>query len=532
METTRPSGHDDDRALRLSRRQLLSGGAGLAGAALLGLTTSGCARTATTTKPAGSDLGAVEHVVFLMQENRSFDHYFGTYPAVAGFDDRPAAGLGDFAQAWPGSGHASTLLPFNLASATAQLCAGNSAIPTHDWAPQHQSWAGGTNDAFVSVHSEAANDGPAQAPLVMGYYTRAQLPFYYALADAFTICDAYHCSVLGPTMPNRMYWLSATLDPAGHHGGPVLETPGLSGPGSASEVIGTCSWTTMPEVLADRGVSWKVYQPPGTATGAGRQLALAVGFNNLLYFRQYTASPSSALARQAFEPTYPDDFVADVRADRLPSVSWVLPPLAYSEHPNSSPAAGEWFVSQLLATLWAHPKVWAKTVVVLSYDENGGFFDHVVPPTPPVGTAGETLTVSPLPADAQGVGGIVGLGFRVPALVVSPWSRGGYVDSTVYDHTSQLRLLEERFDVQVPNLSAWRRRTVGDMTPALGLHHRALPTPDDGHPSLPATSLVLGSDCPTDTNAGLLKFLSAPEPITVPTVQHMPTQEPGRRRRR
>ncbi len=511
----------------MTRRQVLAGGLGAVGAALLAACSSPAAHRALATAPAGSDLGAIEHLVFLMQENRSFDHYFGAYRGVRGFDDRTGDALATFHQAWPGAGHDDVLLPFPLASATAQLCAGNADVPTHDWAPQHQSWAGGTNRAFVAVHAEERYDGPAQAPLVMGYYDRQQLPYTYALADAFTVCDQYFCSVLGPTMPNRMYWLSGTLDPDGRHGGPILETPGLAGPGSAADAVGSCSWTTMPEVLQDHGISWKVYQPPGTATGAARAIALATAFNNLLYFRQYVDRPTTELATRAFTPTYPADFAADVAAGTLPAVSWVLPPLAYSEHPNSSPAAGQWFVSQLLDTLWSNPAVWARTVVVVSYDENGGFFDHVVPPTPPPGTAGETVTVNPLPADAGGVGGVVGLGFRVPCLVISPWSRGGWVDSTVYDHTSQLRLIEERFGVPVPNLSAWRRRTTGDLTTALGMASATV-----SRPSLPATSLDLPPGCPTDTPAGLLDFLRPPEPVTVPADQHLPTQEPGVARRR
>jgi phospholipase C len=149
---------------RVSRRRFLAGGIGLAGASLIeaaGTTTAGAAKV----KGAGSDLGAVEHVVFLMQENRSFDHYFGTYRGVNGFDARSD----DFEQAWPvGRNGATTLLPFNLATTTAQLCSGNDAIPTHDWAPQHESMGDGTNANFVSVHSESANDGIVNGPIVMG----------------------------------------------------------------------------------------------------------------------------------------------------------------------------------------------------------------------------------------------------------------------------------------------------------------------------------------------------------------------------
>ncbi len=514
-----------------SRRELLVGGLGVTGAGLLAAacgSSSGsgpsAASTIASTAPAGSDLGAVEHVVFLMQENRSFDHYFGSYRGVRGFDDRSDDAMARFAQPWPdGRNGATTLLPYNLSSATAQLCSGNAAVPDHTWAPQHQSWDGGTNERFVAVHSEAANDGPTQGPLVMGYFTRQQLGYYYALADAFTICDGYHCSVIGPTMPNRLYGWSAFIDPDGTHGGPVLETPGFS---DAATAVGSVQWDTMPEVLSDHGVSWKVYQPPGTSAGPGQGSALSLGFNALLYFKQYLADPSSALYKQAFLPSWPDELTADVKAGTLPKVSWILPPIAYSEHPNSSPASGEWFTSQILGTLTSNPEVWAKTVLFVMYDENGGFFDHVVPPTPPAGTKGEEVTAAAATKEGGGVAGPIGLGFRVPMLVISPWSRGGWVDSTTFDHTSMLRFLESRFDVPVPNLTAWRRQAVGDLTTTLGFGR-----PNDRVPGLPPTSIAdLGSACPTETN--LAPFITPPEPVTVPTDQHMPAQEPGRARRR
>src|SRR5205807_1134146 len=208
----------------ISRRQLLNVGLAAGGAALLGACTGSTVRKAASVNPAGSDLGAVEHVVFLMQENRSFDHYFGTYRGVRGFNDHQGGNLGPFAQPWPANGstaHASQLLPFQVDAATVQAqCSGSSDIPNHSWAPQHQSWNGG-HPNFVAVHSQPGNDGPAQAPLVMGYFTRSDLSFYYAVADAFTICDNYYCSVIGPTSPNRLYSLSATIDPAGTQGGPV-----------------------------------------------------------------------------------------------------------------------------------------------------------------------------------------------------------------------------------------------------------------------------------------------------------------------
>jgi len=279
----------------------------------------------------------------------------------------------------------------------------------------------------------------------------------------------------------------------------------------------------MPEVLQDKGVSWKIYQPPGTSVG--NSLALALGFNVMLYFSQVVKQPNSAVFQKAFLPSWPADFVSDVKKGTLPAVSWILPPIAYSEHPNSSPIAGQWFTNQVLRTLQSNPKLWSRTVLFVNYDENGGFFDHVAPLTAPPATAGEYVTAHPLPADAGAVNGPIGLGFRVPMIVVSPFSAGGWIDSTRFDHTSTLRFLESRFGVEVPNLSAWRRKSVGDLTTTLGFS-----SPDRRRPSLPATNLALGPDCPTPQN--LLPFLTAPEPIDVPPNQRLPTQERGRRRHR
>ena len=398
-----------------------------------------------------------------------------------------------FAQPWPG-GQASTLMPYRLADAASEpQCAGNAEVPNHDWEPQHLSWNDGKMDAWVSTHVEKQYEGAAEGPIVMGYYDRQDIPFYYALADAFTICDEYYCSVIGPTMPNRLYLMSGMIDPSGTQGGPVVATPGIA---TAKAAVGSCKWKTMPEVLSDKGVSWKIYQPPGTSVGPGQDLALAVGFNVMLFFDQFVSDPSSALYKQAFLPSWPDEFGSDVKNGTLPSVSWMVPPLVDSEHPNGPPDNGEWYVSQVLSTLASNPDVWAKTVVFLVYDENGAFFDHVAPVTAPAGTEGEYLTADPLPELARGTDGPIGLGFRTPAMVISPFSRGGWINSDRFDHTSVLRFLEKRFDVKAPNITDWRRQTVGDLTSTLDLG-----SPDTSMPTLPATAVVNGStspDCPTD----------------------------------
>ena len=513
----------------LSRRELLAAGLGLSGALLTPKALRGRVpanrfiRQASSVSARGHDLGAVEHVVIVMQENRSFDHYFGSYRGVRGFDDR-RSGAGVFTQTLPGS--SASVVPFHLDAATAKAqCAGAADIPIHDWGPQHDSWNRGAMDRFVSTHAEF--DGRAQAPLVMSYFTRRDLPFYYALADAFTICDAYHCSVIGPTMPNRLYSLSATIDSSGTNGGPVLFTPAFTGP-TAAEAVASVSWPTMPEALLDHNVSWKVYQVPGTSVGPGIDQNLGLAFNALLYFKQYLANPNSTLYQRAFLPVWPDEYVADVHGGTLPQVSWVLPPLVDSEHPSSAPANGMGHVSQVLAPLLANPEVWAKTVVFITYDENGGFFDHVAPPTAPAGTTGEYLSGVPLPAAAAGITGPIGLGFRVPTLVVSPFSRGGYVNSDRFDHTSLLRFLETRFGVPVPNLTRWRRQTVGDLTSTLDVG-----APNRSVPKLPAAvidSPTLAAECPDNDSVG--GFLNPAPALDIPVSARLPRQETGTAHRR
>jgi phospholipase C len=469
----------------LTRREALRdlGVAGLGMSALGGGLGDLLARAAAATPKKGS-LKDIEHVVFLIQENRSFDHYFGTLSGVRGFDDKK--GRAAFTQTDASGGK---LTPFHLSKG---------CLPdlTHEWGPQHRAWNGGKMDAFVTTHE--AVDAAGVGPETMGYYKRSDLGLYYALADAFTICDRYHCSVIGPTDPNRLMSMSATLDPAGTHGGPLLETL----VGSRGSLAGKFTWTTMPERLSSHHVSWKVY----TSKAGG-------SFDNVLpYFKAYSAG--SKLAKLGIEPVYPDDFIADLKHNRLPQVSWLTPGVLESEHPGFSTAvSGEIVARQVVEAIVSHPKIWAKTALFITWDENGGFFDHVAPPVPPAGTKGEFVTVANLPDVAEGVRGPIGLGFRVPMLVVSPFSRGGLVSSDVFDHTSMLRFLETRFGVEVPNLSKWRRRVTGDLTSAFNF----AAAPRTAKPRLPK---------PNSADAAC----SSPTPPTV-TTGPIPHQERGKRRR-
>jgi phospholipase C len=466
-------------------------------------------------------LADIEHVVILIQENRSFDHYFGSYRGVRGFGDRHAlrlhdgSGLSVFAQPGYPHGYASDhLYPFHLRSYHNGECTNDI---NHSWGPQHAYWHGGRLDRFVKKH--LAVDGKANGPLTMGYYKRSDLAFYYALADAFTICDNYHCSVIGPTDPNRLYSMSAWLDPAGTHGGPILSTST-----SRVERLATLSWTTMPEQLEARGISWKVYgNPDGN-----------FGDNVLPYFKQYWTNPT--LGAQALTPTYPGTFQADVAAGTLPKVSWVLASLIASEHPPAPVVYGEAVAANVLNTLVSNPSVWAKTALLITHDENGGFFDHVPPRTAPAGTKGEYVSAKPLPSDAAGVTGPIGLGFRVPLLVVSPFARGGFVCSQTFDHTSLLRFLEARFGAEVPNLSAWRRSVTGDLTSAFNFARVDRSVPNLPHPSAGdrrVTMSTCATSAPLDLVTSSTNSLKKLEQTTVATYpvkvnSRRPPQEPGK----
>jgi phospholipase C len=515
-----------DQAGNPTRRSFIAGGAAVGlGAAIAG---AGRARAAAATSAearlidralaastSNASLSDIKHVVILMQENRSFDHYFGTMSGVRGFSDPGVLQRAVGGAAYPvfdqfgyqpgiGVDAAGYMQPFQLLNDPPLENGETTNDIAHDWGTQHASWNNGAMDSFMTAH--LSSDGSTNGPVTMGYYTGSELGFYYALANAFTVCDGYFCSVLGPTDPNRLMGMSAWIDPHGTNGGPVVQT-------FTDRVAeyGQLSWETMPEALLKAGVSWKVYNDP---TGL-------LGLSPLPYFTNYDDPFSITgleLIAKALTPTYPGSFNSDVASGSLPSVSWIIPPLAECEHPAAPPEYGEYLVQQILNTLVSNPDVWAQTVFIVMYDENGGFFDHLPPVTAPAGTAGEYLTT--LPSAADGIGGPIGLGFRTPCLVISPFSAGGYLYSGVLDHTSTLRLIETRFGVTVPNLSAWRRSVTGDFTGALNF--TAAPT--TAVPSLPATSLgdtTVAEEAVLNALAGTLD-VGIPYPL--PTSNSMPSQ--------
>lgn len=479
----------------LTRRQILQAGIA-AGAVALSSDPLVQAAGAAVTPPPGK-LSDIEHVIILIQENRSFDHYFGTYSGVEGYGSPSAKAVYE-QEGYPAEGFEGKLLPFHLETNGVAQC-----FPdiTHSWGPQHQSWDSGAMDDFVRTHLE--HDGTQAGPATMGYYEKNDIPFYRALANAFTLCDHYHCSVLGPTDPNRLYSMTATIDPDGANGGPLVETLEKGDPRAS----GKFTWETMPEALSSAGVTWKVYD------------GNILGFedNPLEYFKNFKTN--TTLANAAFGNSYPKSFKHDLNHGELPQVSWINVSAAETEHPgNSSAKVGEAVVADLLKRVMHHKATWEKTAVFITWDENGGFFDHVAPPTAPLGTAGEYLTAPDVTGNSGGVTGPIGLGFRVPMMVISPWSRGGLVASETYDHTSMLRFLETRFGVEVPNLSTWRRETTGDLT---GAFNFAAPPIFKPAKELPKVTFS-GSEA---SEGGCV----AKAPVSVPP-NSVPVQEAGTRK--
>ena len=491
-----------------SRRELLKLGSAAAVTAWGGSVLGGCGGLSSNFPPATSgctQLTDVQHVVIFIQENRSFDHYFGSYRGVRGFADPSLA----FQQPYPGNTNISPvgkLLPYHLDTNTINAACTHDI--THDWVSQHQSWDNGAMDGFVTSRlATNTND----AILTMGYYTRADLPFYYAVADAFTLCDNYFCSVMGPTDPNRLYTMAASIDPDGKNGGPLIETL----VGNRTSFYGRLTYTTMPEQLEARGISWKVYSSPDENLLGG-----ILSDNVLPYFQNFQNS-ASTLFQKAFGPQFPADFLADIVSGNLPQVSWLIGSTVASDHPPAPAVFGESELSLITSALMANPTIWAKTVLFVTFDENGGFFDHVPPVTAPPGTPGEYITVPAVP-DSTAIGtpaisGPIGLGFRVPMLIISPYSRGGFVSSDLFDHTSILRFLETRFGAEVPNLSAWRRANVGDLTSAFNFK-----APNTSIPNLPSPVAPI-SQVLTECTANLAGTV----PPTIPIPQSSPTQETG-----
>ncbi len=566
-----------------SRRDFLKKAALLAGTAgLSGLMPDSIARAMAINAPKGSTYLDAEHIVILMQENRSFDHTYGTLQGVRGFNDPRAIDLPNKNKVWLQSNEkGQTFAPFRLDIKNTKAT-WMSSLP-HAWANQ----VGARNDGKFDQWLMEKKNGIAeysQMPLTLGYHNRQDIPFYYALADAFTVCDQNFCSSLTGTNPNRLYFWTGTIRPEQHEN-------------SRAHVwnddmdYGTLNWKTFPERLEENGVSWKCYQnevaidtglsdqedpwlsnfqdnaleffsqynihlyPEHTRAMEERLAvlpqkieelqkkidALPAGDAHITHLRHqlkemrqnleevrkenqaYKSGQFDALSahekslhQKAFntnrnDPDYRklvtlkyDDegteremevpkgdvlhqFRQDVQGGKLPTVSWITAPEHFSDHPSSA-WYGAWYVSEVLDILTRNPQVWKKTIFILAYDENDGYFDHVPPFVAPhphkngtgkvsagINTAVDYVTLEqekerngfPEPFARESA---IGLGYRVPLVIASPWSKGGYVNSEVFDHTSTLQFLEHFLSKKTgkkiveTNISDWRRTICGDLS--------------------------------------------------------------------
>jgi phospholipase C len=547
-----------------SRREFIRSAAALTGGAFaLGSVPDAVARAMAIDPPPGTTFRDAEHVVILMQENRSFDHAYGSLRGVRGFRDPCTHVQPNGNRVWfQTDAQGNTYAPFRLdMDHTKSTWIGG--LP-HTWTDQIDARNGGRYDNWLIAKHRR------ELPLTLGHYTRADIPFYYALADAFTVCDQAFCSSLAGTTPNRLFlWTGAirrdaTDFPRVLNGDTVYEKE--------------AAWRTYPERLEDAGVSWRIYQneiaydsglsqmedawlsnfgdnplewftqfnirfaksrrayvPKFLALAPGeiakreralesveltgkprdkvlqeldalrRGLAAAqdervrytdAGWNALaprvksLHEKAFSTNADHALYRTLAKISYDDngtnreagvpagDVLHQLRQDALnatlPAVSWVVAPENFSDHPASA-WYGAWYVSEVLDILTKNPEVWKKTVLILCYDENDGYFDHVPPFVAPHPTRTETGRASTGIDTSVEWGTVyerdhaIGLGFRVPLVIASPWSRGGAVNSQVFDHTSVLMFLENWLSgkgkwVKETNISDWRRTVCGDLT--------------------------------------------------------------------
>ena len=476
-------------------------------------------------------LSAVEHVIVLMQENRSFDHYFGRLRGVRGFGDSKSLRLRNggslFEQPDPAGG---AVLPFSLREAAELASRDEDDIQylgalDHSFDGSTAAWSQGWNDGWVSAKTAAT----------MTYYDRTDIPLQYELADTFTICDAYHCSVFGSTNPNRNYLWSGTT---GYE--PGTSRRAVTNAAYSYDHAGY-EWPTYPERLERAGVSWQIYQEWDNFTDnaveyfqtfkrVGRKVLAYVDgsyrtteelydslagkssneqeqlLGQLEKGRESLGEAERALFDKAMYRSEPGSLVSRLRADieqgTLPTVSWLVPPSVDSEHPGAStPVGSANLVYRVLDVIASDPETWSKTVLLVNFDENDGYFDHVPPPVAPRPLGGNS--------DDWYDGRPIGLGPRVPMTIVSPWTVGGNVSSEVSDHTSVVQLLEKVTGVDEPNISSWRRAVCGDLTSAFDFENQGTP-PRVGRPGpVPAPMSRWHPDPPEN--------------------QQLPTQEPGSR---
>jgi phospholipase C len=399
--------HNNNRILApLTRRSFLKLAAG-GGAACLGTNPWRNVLSAAVPK---SELPRppIDHVIISCQENRSFDHYFGFAPQVqaAGFGPPPGYSQPD--------GNGGSVFPFEFTSLT-------TADIGHSWSAVHNEYDSGAMDGFFTTDGINA----------MGYYTAAELPFYYSLLDQFTLCGNYFCSLLGPTWPNRFYFA------AGTSGG--ITTNGLWG-------YGIFDYPIILDLLDAAGITWQIYNNTWDSVPFGNT------DNVFVFWKRYAHDQRTRGTRAGYEK--------DLKLGRLPQVSWIIPSFhrGLDEHPPADVSIGMNIQAELIAAL-QESSAWEHSAFLLTYDEHGGFFDHVAPPQ----------------VDA------FGLGIRVPMWVISPHAKRGHLEPTVYEHTSTLKFIERLFNL--PTLASLNH--LFDVATPVGSNYQAAPNGATAGPPAP-----------------------------------------------
>lgn len=530
----------DSRREFLKKAALLSGAAGLPNVIPMSLQKA----MAISADP-GSTFYDAEHVVILMQENRSFDHMFGKMKGVRGFNDPRTCTQPDKNKVWlQKDAEGNTYAPFHIDINKTKIT-WQGGLP-HSWSDQLAARNNGKYDKWVSVKSL----------MCMGYYDRTDVPFYYAMADAFTICDHNFCSSLTGTTPNRLFMWTGNIRP--ELNSTSIAAVNNSQAESRDDVY--IDWETFPEILEDNRISWKIYQNEiWTSDIQGETVDDWLGNygdNAIEYIKRYNVRLSAWFrkhgdpkkkmtplqVREKYEALSPKEknlidkafatninapfdylelapfdytdehgqkqslnipkndifyqFRSDVDNGKLPAVSWLVAPQRFSDH-TSSPLYGTWYVSETIDILTKNPEVWKKTIFILTYDENDGYFDHIPPyvvPKPGDPGSGKVSEKIDVAADYElSKDSPVGLGYRVPMLIASPWSKGGYVNSQVCDHTSTIMFLENFLSkktgkkIRSNMISSWRRAICGDLTSVF----RPAEAEASGIPPLPKKAAVI-----------------------------------------
>lgn len=405
----------------MNRRDALKTIGGLAGAATLGKLLPACSSDSD-----GGPVGITTYV-YLMLENRTYDHVFG---ARSWKEGKPGDGLTDGITLPDLDGNPVALYePENVVE---QMCVGND--PTHSWNNSRVQWNNGANDGFLRIHQQAFG-AAAREPLQ--YLTRKQQPISWALADAYTTCDRWFASIMGPTLPNRFYWHAGTS--AGYRSNDVLNN------------VSSISVPTIYHRLREKNIEWAYYY--------GSLPVVAALSNFAAPYNLPTDYVAPRVRRFGDSELGLGQFFADAEAGTLPPVTYIDPFFYLNDdHPPSHPLLAQQLIAAIYTALAKSPQ-WKNCMFVVTYDEHGGFYDHVPPPT----TTDDTL-------DQFGIDGFTQLGFRVPALVVGPYVKQGYVSSVQYDHTSALKQLQTAFDLD--GLTA-RMAAANDLTDCIDMDRLA-----------------------------------------------------------